>query len=257
MSRVLVFAALLFVVLGCKGREEPSAVPTGDEAPVATTDEGSKEPSELPAADELEGSKDFDLDQEADVRPEGADAREAAAPPTRDLAAELRAAVGSPVDCLNDYRPSAGTVVRVRISAIVRQSGLVIEPSARGAGLSANDRRCIEQRVGDIVLAPFEAEASRPVSTYVDLVAGGGPVEEADVGLPNPKLQGVRDIEGGSFDTITPSGVPIEKLPSDSPVGPRGDPVEGPKGVPIAGPKPREIEGYELDEKEGAVRWTE
>jgi hypothetical protein len=82
-------------------------------------------------------------------------------------------------------------------------------------------------------------------------------VEEADVGLPDPKLKEVRDIEPQSFDTIAPSGTPIEKLPADAPVGPRGDPIEGSEGVPIAGPKPVEIEGYQLDEKEGAERWTE
>ena len=82
-------------------------------------------------------------------------------------------------------------------------------------------------------------------------------MKEADVGLPNPKLEDVREIEGGTFETIKPSGIPVEKLPADAPVGPRGDPVEGPKGVPITGPKPVEIEGYPLDEKEGAERWTE
>ncbi len=255
MRRVLFFATLLFLVLGCKDREETSAVPTADEALAATAEEGSGVP---------EVGNDFDVGDEAEARPDGEDAEKAsvesadnAAPPVRDLGAELRAALGSPVDCLNDYRPSPGTVVRVSVSAIVRQSGVVIEPSANGAGLSANDRRCIEQRAGDVVLAPFEAETSRPVSTYVDLVVGGGPVEETDVGLPDPKLKDVRGIEGGIVDTITPSGIPVEKLPADAPVGPRGDPVEGPKGVPITGPSPKPIEGYQLDEKEGAERWTE
>jgi hypothetical protein len=254
MMRALVFATLLFLVLGCKDREEVNADPTADESPAAAADDQPGEPED----------DDFDRDEEADARPVGEDAEktntasvENTAAPARDLGAELQAALGSPVDCLNDYRPSPGTVVRVSIRAIVRQSGLVIEPSASGAGLSANDRRCIEQRVGDVVLAPFDAEASRPVSTSLDLVVGAGPVKEADVGLPNPKLEDVREIEGGSFETIKPSGIPVEKLPADAPVGPRGDPVEGPKGVPIAGPKPVEIEGYPLDEKEGAERWTE
>jgi len=255
MMRAIAFATLLCLVLGCKDRQEVNADPAADDPLTATAGDPSGEP---------EGRDDFDDDEEAGATPVGKGAEKTSSAsaenvvvPARDLGAELQAALGSPVDCLNDYRPSPGTVVRVSISAIVRQSGLVIEPSASGAGLSANDRRCIEQRVGDIVLAPFDAEASRPVSTSVDLVVGAGPVKEADVGLPNPKLKDVRDIEGGSFETIDESGIPIEKLPADAPVGPRGDPIKGSEGVPIAGPKPVEIEGYPLDEKEGAERWTE
>jgi hypothetical protein len=255
MRRVLVLATLLLLVLGCKDSEVSNAVPTVEEATAAQVQEQPVEP---------EDGNDFDVDDEAEAKQDGEHADETsaepasnAAPPVRDLGAELRAAVGTPVDCLNDYRPSPGTTVRISISAIVRQSGLLIEPSASGAGLSANDRRCIEQRVGDVVLAPFEAETSQPVSTYIDLVVGSGPAKEDDVGGPAPVLKDVMEIKPEGFETIRPSGVPIEELPSDPPVGPRGDSIEGPSGVPIEGPKPEEIEGYQLEEKEGAERWTE
>ena len=55
--------------------------------------------------------------------------------------------------------------------------------------------------------------------------------------------------------TIRPSGVPIDKAPSDEIDGPKGVPIEGPRGVPIEGPKPKPIDGYEVDE--GGERWTD
>jgi hypothetical protein len=165
------------------------------------------------------------------------------AEPARDLAAELSAAVGSPADCLRDYRPASATTIRVNISALVRPDGMLIEPSATGAGLSTNDLRCVEQRVGDVTLSPLDGEASERVSTFVNIEYQPPQVEEYDVGAPPPKLKDVVQPLPKK-KTIPPSGKPIEGPAPDRIDGPSGVPIEGPKGVPIEGPKPKPIEGY-------------
>jgi hypothetical protein len=175
---------------------------------------------------------------------------------SRDLASELRAAVGAPIDCLQDYRPTTPTTVRIDIRAIVRPSGLVIEPNVSGRGLSYDDRQCIERRVGEVVLTQLDEQSSQQVSTYVDLELSPEPtaVKEQDVGGPAPKLKDVVEPLPKK-KTIPPSGIPIDTAPSDKIEGPKGTPIAGPKGVPVDGPKPTPIEGYEVEED--AERWTE
>ena len=153
-----------------------------------------------------------------------------------------------------DYQPSSSTIIQISINVIVRPSGLLLEPSASGRGISTNDRRCIEQRVGDVVLAPLDTQVSQPVSTTIDLDYKRPEVEEYDVGGPAPKLKNVVEPLPKK-ETIAPSGVPIEKAPSDRIEGSRGVPIEGPKGVPVEGPKPVPIDGYEVDER--SERWTD
>jgi hypothetical protein len=163
--------------------------------------------------------------------------------PARDLAADLRAALGSPADCLRDYRPASATTIRVEISALVRPDGMLIEPRASGGGLSTNDLRCVEQRVGDVTLLPLDGEASERVSTFVNIEYEPPPVEEYDVGAPPPKLEDVVQPLPKK-KPIPPSGKPIEGPSGDRIDGPSGVPIEGPKGVPIEGPEPKPIEGY-------------
>jgi hypothetical protein len=253
MIRVLVSCAVVWLAFGCKDRQEPGEASSAMEAPPPTGDEAPVEPGELEVGqqpdEELEATQGPDEERGIAPLPD-----EKLAEPPRDLAAELQAAVGSPVDCLQDYQPSAGSVIRVSISAIVRPSGLVIEPSATGLGLSANDRRCIQQRVGDVVLAPFDGLASQSVSTYVDLDYQRPAVEEYDVGQPTPQLKDVVQPLPKK-ETVRPSGVPIDKPTSDPIDGPRGIRIEGPKGVPVEGPKPKPIDGYEVEEE--AERWTD
>ncbi len=245
----------IVALFGCKPDDQPAnsvavtPVEVDEEVSEARADETPPaEPATAAADDET-------TDQEA---PSKADLEEATAgepsAPSRDLAGELAAALGSPVDCVQDYRPSTPTTVRIGITAIVRPSGVVIEPSASGTGLSYNDRKCIEERVGSVVLEPFGAQASQSVSTSVDLKLGSEPpaVEEQDVGGPAPKLTDVVEPLPKK-KTIPPSGVPIQKAPSDKIEGPKGVPIEGPQGVPVEGPKPTPIEGYQVDE--GAERW--
>jgi hypothetical protein len=239
MSRLIIACVAVSLVLGCKDREEPEAIPTAVQAPPPQADQP-------PTASTGPEERDLaELPEEPDVAGERGEERVAAeepAKPERDLASELQAAVGNPVDCLRDFRPSSSTIVRVNISARVRPSGLIIEPSASGGGLSVNDRRCIEQRLSDVVLAPLDAQASQPVSTYVDLSYQPPAPKEYEVGGPPRKLKDVVEPLPPK-KTIAPSGVPIDKAPSDRIEGPKGVPIEGPKGVPVEGPKPRPIDG--------------
>jgi hypothetical protein len=261
MSRPVLFGALFFVIVGCTGRQETSetsAMSTTAEVPQPAKEKAPTDSDHPAPAGEALAPRDLDLDEEVEAPGDREEVptelTQDVGKTNRDLADELRAAVGSPTDCLQDYRPSAGTVIPVHITAIVRQSGLIIEPSANGPGLSENDQRCIEQRLGDVVLAPLETEASRRVSTSIELVSKGGAVKEDDVALQTPKLNEVVEPLPKK-KTIAPSGVPIDKAPSDRPDGPKGDRIEGPKGVPIAGPKPKPIDGYEIEEN--AERWTD
>lgn len=254
MRAVVVLVAFVVLACGCEDRPEQLEDSTSAEAVRLPTDHAPVEPEE-PAApqDPVENPEATQApaeDKEATDEP-GAEF----AKPTRDLAAELQAAVGSPLECLQDYQPGAATAIRVDISAIVRPSGLIIEPSASGRGLSVNDRRCIEKRIGDVVLAALETPTSQPVSTFVDLNYQPPGVEHDDVGVPTPKLENVVDSLPKK-ETIPPSGTPIHKAPSDPIHKAPSDPIEGPKGDRITGPRPRPIDGYE-EIKPESERWTD
>lgn len=251
-----VFALSVFVLLlcGCENRTEHGEQSTPAAARPLPADQAPVEPEEPGATQDRspdpEATQDPAEDPEATHGP-----AEGLAQPPRDLAAELQAAVGSPLDCLQDYQPGAATVIRVGISAIVRPSGLIIEPNASGRGLSANDRRCIEQRVGDVVLRALDTQASQPVSTYFDLNYQPPAVAEYDVGVPTPKLKDVVEPLPKK-ETIPPSGIPIDKAPSDPIDKAPSDPIDGPRGIPIEGPRPKPIDGYEEIRPE-SERWTD
>jgi hypothetical protein len=232
--QVLVFCAVFLLVFGCKSREEPAQPSNVVEVLPPDTAEAPAQP----------GAIDPEEAVAAELAAEPTEAVEAApVEPARDLAADLRAAIGSPADCVRDYRPSSPMLIRIDISAVVRPTGMIIEPSATGRGLSLNDRRCIEQRIGDVILSPLSGQASEPVSTYVDIEYEPPKVKEYDVGGAPPKLENVVQPLPKK-KPIAPSGVPIEGPAADPIEGPSGVPIEGPQGVPIEGPKPKPIDGY-------------
>jgi hypothetical protein len=129
----------------------------------------------------------------------------------------------------------------VRIRCVVRPTGLIIEPSASGTGLSRNDQRCIEERVGAVVLRPLGGSESRSVSTDLEIQYTPPAVEGYDVAPPPPPPENVVPSLPKK-DPIAPSGEPIEG-PAPKPIeGPSGEPIEGPAPVPIEGPAPVPIE---------------
>jgi len=118
MRPVLALSVFVLLPCGCENRPEPAEESTpattrplrADQAPVAPKEpRATQDPSQDP-----EASQDPAAHLEAPHGP----VEELAKPP-RDLAAELQTAVGSPLDCLQDYQPGAATMIRVGISAIV------------------------------------------------------------------------------------------------------------------------------------------
>jgi len=237
MTRLVIVSSLLLFVFACKAREPPAE----PQEPLKVVEEPPPDTAE--AAVQL---KDTETELVAE-QPVAAEPAKAVDPdpvqPARDLAAELGAAIGSPADCLRDYRPASATTIRVSVRAVVRPTGMVIEPSASGGGLSANDLRCVEQRAGDVTLSPLSGAASERVTAVVNIDYQPPRVEEYDVGVPTPKLENVVQPLPKK-KPIPPSGIPIEGPAPDRIEGPSGVPIEGPSGVPIEGPKPKPIEGY-------------
>lgn len=225
-------------ITGCDRRDKP-AVPVEADDPVEAADTIERTPAVLDHPVELPPTEG-DTPKAMSDSPQ---AEAAASPPSspRDLAAELRAAVESPTDCLKDFRPSSARTIVVRISAVVRPTGMIIEPSASATGLSANDRRCIERRVEAVTLAPLGATSSRPVSSTIEIQYEPPEVETDLVAPPPPKPDDVVEplpkkdpIESEGTPIQGPEGIPVQ--------GEKAVPIQGPSGVPIEGPKPVPIE---------------
>lgn len=171
----------------------------------------------------------------------------------RDLGAELNAAVGTPMSCVRDYVASSPTTIRISISAIVRPTGMCIEPTAYGAGLSAAALNCIRERIGTVVLKPLDdSEKSEAASTVIEIEYRPPVIVESDPGVPEPRLRNVKEPLPKRPE-VAPSGKPIQ-APTSKPIegGTAKDP-NGPQGVPVTGPKPRAIDGYDVDEN--AQQW--
>ena len=252
MLRALAPCLLVLLVLigiSCKRRPEPAApetvvepAPTAVPQPtdVTTPADGPTAVEEVP-----EPKTRSQADEAAPGAPHAIEAAMREGPEQkvreRDLASELRQAVGSPKDCLRDYRPASATTIRIDINAVVRPTGMIIEPRASGRGLSANDRRCIEERIGAVTLEPLDGKASEPISTYVDIAYQPPAVEVYDVAPPPPPPDDVVQSLPKK-KPIAPSGVPIEGPPPEPIEGPSGVPISGPDAVPIEGPEPVPIQ---------------
>ncbi|MEM9727856.1 MAG: hypothetical protein AAF997_04675 [Myxococcota bacterium] len=176
---------------------------------------------------------------------EGAEEAEEEGPP-RDLAAELQAGIGSPAACLADYEASVATRVRVPVSATIRPSGVVIQPSAPGVGLSDEAQDCLEERATLVKLPPLEDGVSKTVTAIVEFDYTPPKVVDSD-GSIEPTLKNVRGPLPMRRE-VAPSGRPIQE-PTSRPIsGPAARDPNGPTGRPVRGPKPRAIDGYQVDE---------
>ena len=242
MIRAWATCVAAILVLGCQEREEPVRgshqgfeAPVEYQLPVAQPPQRPIEPTTpYPPAPKI--VKVETTEEEAE----------------RDLGAELKAALGTPSDCVRDFVASSPTTLRINVSGIVRPTGIIIEPAAYGSGLSTAALGCIRQRVGLVVLDPLDDTVSKTASTVVEIKYQPPVIVESDPGVPEPKLRNVKEPLPKRPD-IPPSGKPIEGG-TDRPIqgGTAKDPT-GPQGVPITGPKPRPIDGYEVDEN--AQKW--
>jgi len=239
MIRAWAVGAAVTLVLGCQSGEEPvrgvqeGAGTIAYQPPI----EQSQEPIEIP---ELET-------RELERIVVGTTTEETV---ERDLGSELNAALGSPSDCVRDYVASSATTIRISVGAIVRPTGMCIEPTAYGSGLSAAALECIRKRVGTVVLNPLEdTDQSEKVSTVVEIEYQPPVIIEADPGVPEPVLRNVRQPLPKRPE-VAPSGKPIQKPTSKWIAGgfDGGRPIQTPTSKKISGPKPRAIDGYEVDE---------
>lgn len=173
----------------------------------------------------------------------------------RDLGAELNAALGVPSDCLRDFVASGPTTIRISVNGIVRPTGMIIEPSAYGSGLSAAALSCIRERIGLVVLQPLkDSTVSETAATVIEFNYEPPVVVESDPGVPEPHLKNVVQPLPKRPE-VAPSGTPIQAPTSKAIEGGEKTErsIEGPKPKKISGPKPRAIDGYELDEN--AQEW--
>ena len=225
------------MVLGCKTGEEPvRGVNPGLEPIVYETQP--KPPREPLAAPRPEPEVDLpELLEEAEEEKK------------RNLADELKTAVGVPIDCIQDFKAPRPTKVRVSIVATVRPTGMVITPAAYGTGLSAAARDCIARRVGTVVLEPLDEQVSERVSTIIDIDYTPEVVVESEPGVPEPRLRNVKEPLPKRPE-VAPTGRPIQEPTSKWVSGgfDGGRPIQEPTSRKVKGPKPRPIDGYDIDE---------
>ncbi len=235
-------ALFLALLAGCHSGKEPPrgafAESPGASAPVAEAPRRGFVNTPLPP-DMPWGATELELD--------GSTADE----PKRDLGAELNAAIGSPVDCLRDFESESATTIRIPVSATVRPTGRVMEPSVSGVGLSINARDCVANRIATVNLAPLEGDASEKISTVLEAVYEP-PVVIRSEAEAEADLRNVRDPLPKRVE-VAPSGIPIDPPTSREIAGPKPRDPNGPQGKPVVGPKPRAIDGYQVDEN--AQRW--
>jgi hypothetical protein len=184
--------------------------------------------------------------------------REAKGAVQRDLGNELKVAMGLPTDCVRDFTSSRDTTIRVSVSAIVRPTGMCIEPEAYGSGLSRAALDCIEERVGTVVLRPLEDKTqSKAASTVIEIDYEAPVIVEADPETSEPELENV--VESMAKRPAIPlidqggRGIPIEDPFRGWLEGGNVKQPDGPKPRKVTGPKPRPIDGYEVDEN--AQEW--
>lgn len=241
MIRASACCVATLLLFGCKSGEEPvrGANPGVEPARYAPQPKASREPAEAPRPEEFR---------------EPVDLTEAEDEPERDLAAELKAAVGTPLECVRDYTAVEPTTIRISVTATVRPTGVVIEPGAYGAGLSARARDCIERHLERVALPSLEKPVSETVSTIIEIDYDPPVIVESDPGTPEPRLTNVREPLPKRPD-IPPSGRPIQQPTSRWISGgfDGGRPIQEPRSRKVRGPKPRPIDGYDVDEN--AKEW--
>ena len=267
MRVVACLASATLLTMSCRTEEPVQSSPPSalDGEGASLVEETRAEPTPLEAADDLvqrdapESEKPGSSDEApTDVATPEAATAEVALPPEaevkeRDLSAELNAAIGMPRDCVEDFERATPTTIRISVTALVRPSGAILQPTASGTGLSSQARQCVARRVGAVILNPLDGDVSQRVSTVVEIpyVPPQQPVG-TKVGAPDPALRNVREPLPPRRE-VAPSGRPIQE-PTSRPIqDPSSRPIQERDSRRIRGPEPRPIDGWEVDE--GAKEW--
>jgi hypothetical protein len=243
MMRVSVWLTAALWVCGCQSGEDPPRGAHGEYHPpqVTPTPKVPREPLEAPRPEPYRELPELEL---------AGDEEEA----KRELSVELNQAIGTPMDCIADFKAAQPTTLRISVSATVRPTGMVILPSIYGSGISNAARKCIETRVETVVLPELDEPSSERVTTVIELEYSPEVIVESDPGTPEPQLRNVREPLPKRPE-VQPSGRPIQQPTSKwiSSGFDGGRPIQGPTSKKIKGPKPRPIDGYEVDEN--AKEW--
>jgi hypothetical protein len=260
VARALIYAVAAILALSCQRGE---GLPTGEEETVEPAPAEGLEPlaapavpseaqrSEIPQEPEIRKEAQGPL-EEAEEGTEVDEQQEEALPPSRDLAAELKAAVGSLTECVRDLQTSQETAIRVDVSATVRPTGRVILAEASGTGLSNDARQCITRRIEAVALKPLDDAASRRVSATIEIAQTPATILGAPVGAPEPQLRNVRQPLPPRPE-VAPSGRPIQDTAARPIQDGTSRPIQETPSRRITGPKPRPIDGHEVDES--AKQW--
>jgi hypothetical protein len=157
--------------------DAPSTAPRGQRHR-AQTEEGA---AVAPAAEAL---AEQPVEQPAVEKPAEAAPAEKKKEEERDYSGELRAAIGSPVDCLKPRAagPDVPTQLSIVVDATVMETGLVTRSYASSSQLDAEELKCVEQRLATLRLrAPIEA-APRSIRATIELTLQPPPQKPADAG---------------------------------------------------------------------------
>lgn len=241
MSRLILSFLVLLLAVGCKSRQESARGAFRTPKP---TFEAAASTNLRPIIDTP--------DPAIIDRPELLEKKAPDKSDERDLAAELQRAVGTPIDCLSEFESSTPRKIQIPIGATVRPTGMVIEPTVGGIGLSANDRKCIEQRMSFVKLQPLDKPFSQTVSTFLEFDYTPPVIVESDTPAPDPDLKNV-ESSMPKLPEVGPSGIPIDDSFRGWLEGGNVRHPDGPKMKKVSGPKPRAIDGYEVDES--AQNW--
>jgi len=171
--RVLVVAALALTSAACgdePGDPAPQAAPRGPSNEDVGTAETPETPQPTARPPEPEPYKSpFEDDTPGPSAP-AAEAEKKKEEEERDLGAELKSALGSPVGCLTP-RPAdqAPDRITIAISAQLVGSGRITRATASASQLEASELDCVRRRVEAIRLRGPVDDAPRGVSTSVEL----------------------------------------------------------------------------------------
>lgn len=239
MWRAWTIVALLIVTAGCQSGEVPvRGANKGVDPPL-----GHQVSSQRP-------EPSVDLPTPEPRQPQTIVVRSRQEKDERDLGAELGAALGTPSDCLRDFVAPNPTTLRITVSAIVRPTGVCIEPSAQGAGLSTAALDCIRRRIGTLALRPLEdTSVSKPASTVIEINYEPSVTIEIAGGTPEPELRNVRDPLP-TPESLPLTGTPIQESLGNPPKGGEANQrdIDDPEPRYPTGPKPRPTDGYEVDD---------
>jgi len=239
MRRAWTIAALVTLSSGCQSGEEPVRGAHRGVNPPLTYQAHAKRPEPR-----------VEIPEPEPRQPQTVVVRTLQETAERDLGAELRAALGTPIDCLRDFDAPNPTTIRINVSAIVRPTGVCIDPSAYGAGVSTAALDCIKRRIGALALRPLEDSAvSETASAVIEIQYEPPVIIETAPGTPEPELKNVRDPLP-TPESLPLSGTPIQESPGNPPKGGEANQrdIDDPEPRYPRGPKPRTTDGYEVDD---------